>query len=327
MNQKINDINKIKQLENKLPFSNKNSNLKNGRRENKIILILSPKNQKEVENKNESLKKEQNLIQTLRPNFKSVIINKNAKINKVKNIDPDDFRTKIKQIINGKKMKNEKIVLKIKKKSIQKEKKNEEKSPVIKNIINRKDIFFKNGAKLGNNKKVIISKFISKNKELSITKKVSNENKDNIKNKENKEFKNNKENKNNIEGKKEEKPEDISDYINIDEKDYNNNYTDLNGKITNEAIEEVEEAKEVSEMRQSSEFCSNISNSKSSNKSSKMLSIKDIGNQKYGKERIINKFNRCLTSKNKGKLNNIKKVFSKKNNSFGINMPNSNDSL
>ena len=148
----------------------------------------------------------------------------------------------------------------------------------------------------------------------------------------------NEESKNNIEGKKVEKPEDISDYINMDEKDYSNNYKDLNGKITNEAIEEVEEAKEVSELRQSSEFFNNISNSKSSNKSKKILSIKDIGNQKDGKEKFINKFNRCLTSKKEeklnDKLNDKKKVISKrgnkkkqKNNSLNINIFNSNDSL
>ena len=64
-----------------------------------------------------------------------------------------------------------------------------------------------------------------------------------------------------------ERPEDISDYINIDnidEEDYNN-YKTLNGKIENEAIEEVEESKETSELRQSSEFYNNsdISGSKS----------------------------------------------------------------
>lgn len=336
MNQKINSINKINECENKLRLSNKNPNLKNGN-ENKIIISLNSKNQKEIENKNESLKKELNIIQILRPNFKRIIKNKIVKINKIKNIIQDDSITKIKQIINGKNMKNEKIIFGNKKKSIQKEIKNEEESPAYKNIINRKDIFFKNDTKLGNKKNDIISKYISKNKELSISKEVSNENKDNRKNKENKEnkeFKKNEESKNNIEGKKVEKPEDISDYINMDEKDYNNYYKDLNGKITNEAIEEVEEAKEVSELRQSSEFFNNISNSKSSNKSNKILSIKDIENKKDGKEKFINRFNRCLTSKNEEKLNGKKKVISKKgnkkkekNNSLNINMFNSNDSL
>jgi len=67
------------------------------------------------------------------------------------------------------------------------------------------------------------------------------------------------------------KPEDISDYLNIDEKEYVNNYIIKNKKITNEAIEEVEEAKEMSGLKQPSDILS-----PQSNKNKSKIIIKNI---------------------------------------------------
>ena len=82
-------------------------------------------------------------------------------------------------------------------------------------------------------------------------------------------------------------PEDISDYINVNEKEYNLN--DMNKITTNEAIEEVEEAKEMSELKQPSEIMSLVSNSKPSKSSPKNSDLNknktELGNQKYN---IIN---------------------------------------
>ena len=105
------------------------------------------------------------------------------------------------------------------------------------------------------------------------------------------------------------RPEDISDYISIDE--YNKNeFIDLNSKITNEAIEEVEEAKEVSELRQSSEFYNNMSNSKSNQQQLNPGSIKDIS-KKSTYNTKNQSINRCLTLQNKDILTNNKKIISK----------------
>jgi hypothetical protein len=115
-----------------------------------------------------------------------------------------------------------------------------------------------------------------------------------------------------------ERPEDISDYINIDnidEEDYNY-YKTLNGKIENEAIEEVEEAKEASELRQSSDFYNNISNSKSNPKKN----LKDIWIKKniYQKKESNKKdeynnslFSKYITFKKKEMYNKNNKIISK----------------
>ena len=103
----------------------------------------------------------------------------------------------------------------------------------MKKIINRKVKFFINEEKNKKDKDKVIQEYLFKLNE---------------KEKENKEI-------------NYEKPEDISDYININEQE-NDNYKNLNDKITNEAIEEVEEAKEASELKQqSSEIYNNLSQS------------------------------------------------------------------
>ena len=115
-----------------------------------------------------------------------------------------------------------------------------------------------------------------------------------------------------------ERPEDISDYIdidNIDEQDYNN-YKTLSGKIENEAIEEVEEAKEASELKQSPEFYNNISGSKSNPKKN----MKDIWIKKniYQKKESSKKnednkslFSKYLTFNKKGMNNKNNRIISK----------------
>ena len=115
-----------------------------------------------------------------------------------------------------------------------------------------------------------------------------------------------------------ERPEDISDYISIDnigEQDYNN-YKTLSGKIGSEAIEEVEEAKEASELRQSSEFYNNISSSKSNPKKN----MKDIWIKKniYQKKDSNNKnednnslFSKYLTFNKKEMNNKSNQIISK----------------
>ena len=116
---------------------------------------------------------------------------------------------------------------------MQKEDKNKEESLLFKKIINRKVKFFINEEKNKKDKDKVIQEYLFKLNE---------------KEKENKEI-------------NYEKPEDISDYININEQE-NDNYKNLNDKITNEAIEEVEEAKEASELKQqSSEIYNNLSQS------------------------------------------------------------------
>ena len=94
-------------------------------------------------------------------------------------------------------------------------------------------------------------------------------------------------------------PEDISDYINVNEKEYNLN--DMNKITTNEAIEEVEEAKEMSELKQPSEIMRIVSNSKPSKSSAKNSDLNknktELGNQKYNKLNLKN--NCCKLSLNK----------------------------
>lgn len=118
-----------------------------------------------------------------------------------------------------------------------------------------------------------------------------------------------------------ERPEDISDYINIDnleniDEQDNKKYKTLSGKIENEAIEEVEEAKEASELRQSSEFYNNISGSKSNPKKN----MKDIWIKKniYPKKETNKKnqdnnilFSKYLTFNKKEMNNKNNKIISK----------------
>ena len=117
-----------------------------------------------------------------------------------------------------------------------------------------------------------------------------------------------------------EKPEDISDYINIDKNIYNENYTDLNQKNTNEAIEEVEEAKEASDIKQSLDYYNNMSSSEDN------LNY----NTKFSKEDI----NRVYSFKNKNILNRKEKIIHKlknfkysKNIIFPIKILDSKESL
>ena len=115
-----------------------------------------------------------------------------------------------------------------------------------------------------------------------------------------------------------ERPEDISDYINIDnfdEEDYNN-YKTLNGKIENEAIEEVEEAKEASELRQSSEFYNNISGSKSNLKKNKndIWTKKNIYQKKGSNKKIEDNnslFSKYLTFNKREIYHKSNKIISK----------------
>ena len=111
--------------------------------------------------------------------------------------------------------------------------------------------------------------------------------KNNIKNEKIKIIDKNKET-NKLKNEEKQKLEDIADYINIDEKDYNLNYININKKIVNEAIEEVEEAKEVSEIKQPSEIMIHVSNSKPSISKNSELSKNNIfknnfDNKEYNK--------------------------------------------
>ena len=304
MNQKINGRNKINKqrifLQKKMP--NTSSSLNN---ENKIKIIISLNSNHQIDIDKKLYKKENNLIENLPLNSQKVFNNKILNLKKVTKIIPEDSNAKVNKIFNGEKLKNLEKIFEMKKKSIKKEKENEEESY-------RKNKFFKNNIKKENERTIA---YISKNNEIN--------NKENKKN-------NEKKNENNLIENNIEKPEDISDYINIDEKEYNNNYQNLNRKITNEAIEEVEEAKEVSEL-QSSEFYNNISNSRSSNKNKKIFSIKDIGNKKDDKTIL---FNKCYTLDNQYKSNKKKimiskirnKKITKNNKSVNINVLDSNDS-
>lgn len=161
-------------------------------------------------------------------------------------------------------------------------------------------------------------------KKLNIYSKVPNFKKDFIGKKQDKIIMKKEENKDETKEEKKdidnrcERPEDISDYIdivNIDEQDYNN-YKTLSGKIENEAIEEVEEAKEASELKQSPEFYNNISGSKSNTKKN-MKDIwfkKDIYQKKESsKKNEDNKslFSKYLTFNKKGMNNKSNRIISK----------------
>ena len=174
----------------------------------------------------------------------------------------------------------------------------------VKKIKLDKNIFMikNNHEKIKENTNLEQKKENPKKENINIQDKIDNEiNKYLINNKQNKKPINNtqKENKNITENiketdliKKEEGqiPEDISDYINVNEKEYNLN--DMNKITTNEAIEEVEEAKEMSELKQPSEIMSLVSNSKPSKSSAKNSDLNknktELGNQKYNKLNLKN---------------------------------------
>ena len=183
----------------------------------------------------------------------------------------------------------------------------------VKKIKLDKNIFMikNNHEKIKENTNLEQKKENPKKENINIQDVIDNEiNKYLINNKQNKKPINNtqKENKNITENiketdliKKEEGqiPEDISDYINVNEKEYNLN--DMNKITTNEAIEEVEEAKEMSELKQPSEIMSLVSNSKPSKSSAKNSDLNknktELGNQKYNKLNLKN--NCCKLSLNK----------------------------
>ena len=174
----------------------------------------------------------------------------------------------------------------------------------VKKIKLDKNIFMikNNHEKIKENTNLEQKKENPKKENINIQDKIDNEiNKYLINNKQNKKsiYNTQKENKNITENiketdliKKEEGqiPEDISDYINVNEKEYNLN--DMNKITTNEAIEEVEEAKEMSELKQPSEIMSLISNSKPSKSSPKNSDLNknktELGNQKYNKLNLKN---------------------------------------
>ena len=117
-----------------------------------------------------------------------------------------------------------------------------------------------NQKKENNNIKNVINNQINKN---IINNNQNQKRKNNTKN-ENKKIIEKNEEKNKLKNEEEEKLEDIADYINIAQEDYNLNYININKKIVNEAIEEVEEAKEMSELKQPSDLMIHVSNSKQS---------------------------------------------------------------
>ena len=161
----------------------------------------------------------------------------------------------------------EKLILKIKKINAQKENN-------IKNIQNNQ---IDNYLKINNQNKVVKYNLNDENLKVEQNNKDSNE----IKNSET------------------EKLEDIRDYLNIEGNEFDNNYKDNDGKITNEAIEEVEEAKEMSELKQPSEIMSFHSNSKLSktnikNSESIQNNISKTKKNEFVKYERINLKNECI---------------------------------
>ena len=123
-------------------------------------------------------------------------------------------------------------------------------------------------------------------------------------------------NKKRNETNEEDKKEDITDYINTDNKEIDNSYKIMNNeKVANEAIEEVEEAKEMSALNQSSEIIS------PSPKESQSQSI--IKKNISSKNKIIKKENEYYLDYKKNDLKNkcTKISLNKKNISFNISLP------
>ena len=193
-----------------------------------------------------------------------------------------------------------------------------------KNVINEKESDYKNKSKVLKKSKEKV-KILNENQSNKIQNNLDSISKGDDKNKKD-------ENKNNPE-----RPEDINDYINMDEKEYNENYKDLNTKIQNDAIEEVEEAKEVSELNHSSEYYNSISDFDSKRNYINTFSNKYIINKKRLYEKQKSKemiLTRHLTFKNNILVNKREKLDNKKNNdklfrnnTFNINSLNSKELL
>ena len=198
-------------------------------------------NQKKNANDFYKPKNTKNISKNISPSMKSKLFKK--VINERKNNDRNTYNS----IINNKNKKiklgenifstkmikehtREKLILKIKKINVQKENN-------IKKIQNNQ---IDNYLKINNQNKVVKNNLNDENLKVEQNNKDSNE----------------------IKNSDTEKPEDIRDYLNIEGNEFDNNYKNNDGKITNEAIEEVEEAKEMSELKQPSEIMSFHSNSK-----------------------------------------------------------------
>ena len=157
---------------------------------------------------------------------------------------------------------------------------------------------------------VILDKISKKNNSF----KNSEEKKINEKNlkkqiKQIKQIKEKKEEKEKKEKKEDKTPEDITNYIDINDKEYNPNYINSEKKITNQVIEEVDEAKEMSILLQQSDVASPRLNFSKDIKTSEKNELKDKNknekNIKYEKNKIKNiSFKMNFERKNKRKFCN-----------------------
>ena len=124
-----------------------------------------------------------------------------------------------------------------------------------------------------------------------------------------KQIKEKKEEKEKKEKKEDKMPEDITNYIDINDKEYNPNYINSEKKITNQVIEEVDEAKEMSILHQQSDVASPRLNFSKDIKTSEKNELKDKNknekNIKYEKNKIKNiSFKMNFERKNKRKFCN-----------------------
>ena len=107
-----------------------------------------------------------------------------------------------------------------------------------------------------------------------------------------KQIKEKKEEKEKKEKKEDKMPEDITNYIDINDKEYNPNYINSEKKITNQVIEEVDETKEMSILLQQSDVASPRLNFSKDIKTSEKNELKDKNkNEKniiYEKNKIKN---------------------------------------
>ena len=137
---------------------------------------------------------------------------------------------------------------------------------------------------------IILDKISKKNNSF----KNSEEKKINEKNlkKQIKQIKEKKEEKEKKEKKEDKMPEDITNYIDINDKEYNPNYINSEKKITNQVIEEVDETKEMSILLQQSDVASPRLNFSKDIKTSEKNELKDKNkNEKniiYEKNKIKN---------------------------------------
>ena len=124
-----------------------------------------------------------------------------------------------------------------------------------------------------------------------------------------KQIKEKKEEKEKKEKKEDKMPEDITNYIDINDKEYNPNYINSEKKITNQVIEEVDETKEMSILLQQSDVASPRLNFSKDIKTSEKNELKDKNknekNIKYEKNKIKNiSFKMNFERKNKRKFCN-----------------------